>query len=243
MNCPECGASVSNASYCTECGAELDGAPTASSGQDANSGATGQRVDQPSDRGATGQQPNQPKSTQRATQSTDSASTAQQATQSTADRTTDRAPPRDAQPTDSGWATSRMVAAGGGVLAGVSLFLPWVTAVAGDFSANGMATEFGTLVMAGAVAAVAGAVVNWGRGWGWLSMLFTGLSGLAVASAATLFQAIVSETDTISMVEINGNRIPIAAVEPATGVQVAIIAGALVALAALAGIVGSLTGD
>ncbi|MFC3478180.1 zinc ribbon domain-containing protein [Halobacterium litoreum] len=157
--------------------------------------------------------------------------------------TAERNPQRDGRETDSGWATSRLLAAGGGALAGVSLFLPWVTAVRGSFSADGMATEFAPVLMAGVAAALVFAGVSWGRGWGWLSMILTGLAGAGIAAVAFVFRATISETTTYGFVQINGNEVPIAAVEPATGVQVALAAGALVTLASLAGIAGSLTGS
>lgn len=141
----------------------------------------------------------------------------------------------------SDWSTSRLATMGGGLVAGGSLFMPWVSAIQGGYSANGMSTEFAPLVMAGVAVTLAGAFVNWGRGWGWLSMLLTGVAGVSLAAVAVFFQSYVSETITYGVVRIDGQRVPVAALEPGAGVQLAIVAGAVIALASLAGLVGSFT--
>lgn len=141
----------------------------------------------------------------------------------------------------SDWSTTRLATLGGGLLAGASLFMPWVAAIRDGFSANGMATEFAPIVMAGVAVTLVGAFVSWGRGWGRLSMVFTGLGGLGIAGIAVFFQSYVSETLTYGVVRVDGQRLPVAALEPATGVQLAILAGAVIAVASLAGLLGSFT--
>lgn len=103
-----------------------------------------------------------------------------------------------------------------------------------------MATVFGPVVAIAAAVAVLAAVSNWGRGWGWLSMILTGLAGVAVAGTGWFAQTYLSETTTLNTVEVEGRNVPVAAVEPGGGVEMAMLAGGVIAVAALAGIVGTL---
>jgi len=138
------------------------------------------------------------------------------------------------------WGVTRIGAIGGGLLAGYSVTQPWVEAEVSGLSADAMATLFGPVVAIAAVVAILAAMANWGRSWGWLSMILTGLGGIAVAGTGAFAQTYLSETTTLNTVEVDGQDIPVAAVEPGGGVELAILAGAVVAVAALAGIVGAL---
>jgi len=106
--------------------------------------------------------------------------------------------------------------------------------------ADAMATLFGPVVLIAAAVAVLATIANWGRGWGWLSMILTGVAGVAVAGTGAFAQSYLSETTTLNTVEVDGRDIPVAAVEPGGGVEMAMLAGGVLVVAALAGIVGTL---
>lgn len=226
MYCPDCGSEISDdAAFCPECGIDVD----AELGRDRDPAETSEPRTE-----STSQQP-VAESTQQPTSGQQPEPQAPQ-----------QQPPRNPQTQEWGvgsWAPTRMATVGAGLVAGLSLFLPWVTAIQGEFSANGMATEFGTFVMLGAAVSVIGASANWGRGWGRLSMLLTGLAGVGIASIAYLIRAILSETYTYGTIIIDGRRLPIAALEPASGVQIALLTGAVVAVASLGGLLGSFTSN
>jgi len=103
-----------------------------------------------------------------------------------------------------------------------------------------MATLFGPVVALAAAVAVLASISNWGRGWGWLSMILSGIAGLAVAGTGAFARTYLSETTTLNTIEVEGRDVPVAAVEPGGGVELAILAGVVVTVAALAGIVGAL---
>jgi len=135
---------------------------------------------------------------------------------------------------------TRLGAVGGGLLAGFTVTLPWVEAELGGMDADAMATLFGPVVLIAAAVAVLATIANWGRGWGWLSMILTGVAGVAVAGTGAFAQSYLSETTTLNTVEVDGRDIPVAAVEPGGGVEMAMLAGGVLVVAALAGIVGTL---
>jgi len=138
------------------------------------------------------------------------------------------------------WGVTRLAAVGGGLVAGFTVTMPWVQSKVGGVDADAMSTIFGPAVALAAVVAIIAALANWGRGWGWLSMVLTTLSGAAIAGTALFAQSILSEDDMVSTVEVDGTDIPLAAVEPGGGVEMAMLAGGVVALASLAGIVGAI---
>lgn len=143
--------------------------------------------------------------------------------------------------TSTGWTTSRKVAVGGAVIAGLSVFLPWVEAVTGGVSASGMSTEIGPVAIVAAIIALIPALLTWGRGFGWLSMIITGLAGVGIAGVSLLVMSLTSETATIGRMSVEGQLVPLAALQPAVGIYVTVLGGAVITLAALGGIAGTLT--
>lgn len=169
------------------------------------------------------------------------------ATDDTAPRSNTTAQPQSSPPNQTtpgivqSWSSSRLIAGIGGSLAAVSLFLPWVSAIRGGFSANGMATQFSPILIGGIALTLIVVATTWGRGWGRLGMLLTAAAGVTIAGTGLLIQSYVSKTYTLATIKINGRKLPAAALEPATGTQLAIIAGAVITLAALGGLLGSFT--
>lgn len=153
----------------------------------------------------------------------------------------DQSPRRTNQGITQSWSSSRLLTGLGGGLAAVSVFLPWVSAIRGGFSANGMATEFSPFLIGGIVLTFLIVGTTWGRGWGRLGMLLTAGAGVAIAGTGLVIQTYVSKTMTLATIKINGRELPAAALEPATGTQLAIIAGAMITLASLGGLLGSFT--
>jgi hypothetical protein len=139
----------------------------------------------------------------------------------------------------SNWSSSRLLTIGGGILAGISLFLPWVVSIDGSQSWNGMATEFSTLVLIPVLLVVLLPAGSWGRGWGRLSALVTLVIGGVMAAGGFVVRAGVSETVTTGTVELDGRTIPMAVVEGGVGLDVFMLAGVLVLIASLGGLVGS----
>lgn len=212
MYCPSCGVEQSEeASYCSECGAELSASPKQFESNEATNGGTATAS------GATGG----------GTQQTGG----QQATTGAAGA---------ANSTSSGWATWRKIAAVSGGAAAVSLFLPWVEAVAGGITANGISTEIGVVILVAAIVGAVPPLLSWGRGWGWLSMIISGLAGLGVAGLAFFTMAYTSETVSTARIVIDGQAVPVAAVEPTVGIYVAIAGGLGLLVSAIAGIVATL---
>jgi hypothetical protein len=150
------------------------------------------------------------------------------------------APPQNAQQGGiSNWSSSRLLAIGGGILAGVSLFLPWVVSIEGSQSWNGMATEFSTFVMVPVLLAVLFPAASWGRGWGRLSALVTLVIGGVMAAGGFVIRTGLSETLTTGTIELDGQVIPMAVVEGGVGLDVFMLAGVLILIASLGGLVGS----
>lgn len=222
MYCPDCGSEISEtAAFCPDCGVDIDDV-TSTTQPDGTTTEPAQSTTNHGETHATQQaRPSQPAD----------APTTQQAQVSVT----------SSESGLSSWPLSRLATLGGGGLAGVSLFLPWVQAIRGGYSANGMSTEFGSVVMLGVVLILLCAWVNWGRGWGRLSMLIAGVSGAGIAGVAYFFQSLVSETYTYGTMMIDGRQIPVAALEPATGVQLALLAGGVIVLSAVLGLFGSFT--
>lgn len=138
---------------------------------------------------------------------------------------------------------TRIITFAGGGLVLVSAFLPWVTAITGgQFSANATETRFGTIILIAGVAILGLSAVRWGRGIGWITMLLAGIAGAGVAYIGLAAQVSLSATRTIGTVSVRGEEVPLAAVDPGVGVTVAVVAGGLVVVGSLFGIIGSFTG-
>lgn len=110
----------------------------------------------------------------------------------------------------------------------------------GGQSWDAMATPFGAPAALLALLGLAFAALSWGRGWGWLTMLLSGLAGVGVTGLAALVRLAVAEDDTLGTIELEGTDVPVAAVEPGFGVTLTALAGVVLALAAAAGIVSTL---
>ncbi|WP_436936307.1 hypothetical protein [Halovenus marina] len=150
------------------------------------------------------------------------------------------APPQNAQQGGiSNWSSSRLLALGGGVLAGVSLFLPWVVSIEGSQSWNGMALEISVLVLIPVLLGVLLPALSWGTGLGRLSALVTLILGGLMVAGGFFLRTMLAETVTTGTIEIDGQTIPIAVVESAVGLDVFMLAGVLVAIGGLGGLFGS----
>lgn len=228
MYCRHCGAEISDeAAYCPECGQDIQ-APDEENGSQSQTPGS-----QP-----TGRQ-----------QASEAGQTRQDAPQQPAGGTrTD--PPQQSQPrqqaahgqpqtTEQNRSTTRLLAIGGAGLALIALFLPWVSAQAGGFSGSGM--ELQVMPIAAGAVAVAGIppILGWGDGWGRLSSLISGIGGVAVGGFGIFMMTALGRTVTVGTVTVRGQDIPIAAVEPGTGIFVFVIAGAVILLTAIAGLIAS----
>jgi hypothetical protein len=150
------------------------------------------------------------------------------------------APPQNAQQSGlSNWSSSRLLAIGGGILAGVSLFLPWVVSIEGSQSWNGMALEISVLVLIPVLLGVLLPALSWGNGLGRLSALVTLVLGGLIVAGGFFLRTMLAETVTTGTIEIDGQTIPIAVVESAVGLDVFMLAGVLVAIGGLGGLFGS----
>ncbi|MHB9286458.1 hypothetical protein ACKVMT_05400 [Halobacteriales archaeon Cl-PHB] len=106
-----------------------------------------------------------------------------------------------------------------------------------------MDTEIGSIVMIAAAVALVPPLLAWGSGFGWLTMLLSGLGGGAVGYLAVVTQSLISRTVSFGTMTIKGQDVPVAALDPGTGILVAIAGGGIVILAAVGGILGTLTGS
>jgi|GEM_PF-3735652 len=145
------------------------------------------------------------------------------------------------QSSSSRWRRTQLLAVGGGVLAGISAFLPWVTARTGGQSVDALATPFGTPLLAAAAIVTFLSVATWGRGFGWLTMLLAGLGGAGITYVSVVVQSTLSSTYAMGTIQVHGNDVSVAAVSPGVGVTVTIVAGLVVVAGALLGILTSLT--
>jgi hypothetical protein len=139
---------------------------------------------------------------------------------------------------------TRVATLAAGILLLIAAFLPWVTAVTGgQLSANATETEFGTPVLIAGGAVLGCSAVRWGRGFGWITMLLSGVAGAGAVYISVAAQQVLSATQTapFQAVIVRGSRVPIGAVEPGVGVVVTIAAGSLAVVGSLFGIIGSFT--
>ena len=223
MYCPDCGEEIKDsAEYCMHCGAaisaEFEGTDDASQTE-----------------GATETSESAPESSEQTTQPTESASE-----------------PSESASEPTSWPITRKLAGVAAVAALGALILPWYTETstevggqsvsAGSFSANALAIEISPIVLAATGGAILFMLLAWGRGWGRLTMLLSAIGGGAMVYVDLAAISIVGATYTIGTVTVNGQQIPVAALEPGIGLFVHVIAGAGFVLFGLAGIVGSFVG-
>jgi hypothetical protein len=136
---------------------------------------------------------------------------------------------------------TRLATVGGGVLGGASLMQPWVVSIDGSMSWDALATEMGTVAAAGVALVVVLPILAWGDGWSRLSSLVTGVAGLGMGYLGIAMQGSLAAQATLGYVKVEGNRVPVGAVEAGSGLELFVIAGGLVVLASLAGLLASFT--
>jgi len=134
---------------------------------------------------------------------------------------------------------TRFVAVGGGLLAGASLFMPWAVATQDIHSWDGMATEMSTVILIGVFVTVVFPAVSWGGGWGRLSTLTTGVAGLALGFLGFVTRDTLNESVATGHMKLDGQEIPIAALESGSGLDVLLLASVLIVLGSVAGLLFS----
>jgi hypothetical protein len=143
----------------------------------------------------------------------------------------------------SGWSTSRKVTFVGGLLAAVSLVLPFVRSVDGEIAAFGiqLMPEGGPIPFAVyALLPVVATYRAWGRGWGWVSMLVT----VVVSFVLYIFgvSPFVADTDILRGFHlVSGGTVQV--ISPSYGVGLYLLgpASILLMLGSAAGILGAMS--
>jgi len=135
---------------------------------------------------------------------------------------------------------TKFATVGGGLIAGISLLLPWAVAIQDVHSWNGLETEFSFLVIIGAIIAVALPFAAWDGNGGRLAAIVTGLVGAGLAALSLFLRDMINETVAFGHMELDGHEIPIAAIESGSGVDVLFLGGAIVVVGSLGAIISSL---
>lgn len=150
-----------------------------------------------------------------------------------------QAPPVQSANSGRNWSMTRLATLGGGVLGGVGLMMPWVVSIQGNTSWNGLSTELTPFAVAGLAVALLLPALSWGKGWGRLSALLSGAAGVGMVALSVFLQNTLSSRNPIGYIEVDGNRAPLTLVEAGGGLEMFMLAGALVALGSLAGLIAS----